>query len=270
MAAGILASLSPRTGPVTNTQLFTELMRRAIKNEAMNQPQWRAPATAMGDRTSAWTPPGERATGGHSPKPGAKFPGKHWQKNVGLVMEGRGDELRLDKVNDMRSAALGREDAFVGDRQYAKLMEDPARGIFTDVEPNRITGSMDTGKVEMYPLIENAVRTAAARASKSVSEFSAQVWEGIRQTIRQTGQLYGQPHRAWSVPSTTTGFNEVFTRLVKDKATHLGITPEALIAKIKAGDAELLGVLVSAGVGAMGAQSLRDVDASTKTRSDRR
>ncbi|MEQ1726747.1 MAG: hypothetical protein ABL982_00085 [Vicinamibacterales bacterium] len=240
--AGMLASTSPRNGPVSNMQMASELLRRVIKGEPVKQPNWRAPATAMGDQT---------AVGGFSPKPGAKFPNEGtYGGNAERVATGQGARITSDKVNDMRRALLGDEDVAVIDRHYAKVAEDPARGIFTDVKANRVTGSMQTGKREAYPDIENAVRTASKRAGVPLANYSAWVWEGIRDTIRQTGKLFGQSHRASAIPETTTGFNEIFEELVSKKAKHLGVTVQELERRLKSGDAELLGVLLSSGAGA--------------------
>ena len=163
--------------------------------------------------------------------------------NAERVAAGRMSEVQSDKVNDMYHALLGQARAVI-DRHYAKIAEDPARGIFTGPVANVVESSMKTGKVEAYPLIENAVRTAAKRAGIPLSDYSAWVWEGIRKTIKDTGQLFGQQHRASAIPDTVTGFNEIFTDLVAKKAKHLGISVEALEAKLRSGDAELLAALI--------------------------
>jgi hypothetical protein len=253
--AGLMASTSPQASPVSNMQLASELIRRAIRGETMRQPNWRAPATAMGDATQRLT---GSPTGGFSPKPGAAMPAPNtWENNADLIMAGRGSEIGQDKVNDMRRALLGDLDVAVIDRHYAKLAEDPVGagvnpklGIYTSTVPNRIETSMKTGKIENYPVIENEVRTAAERAGVPLAQYSAWVWEGIRDTIRKTGRLYGQPHRASAIPETTTGFNEVFEDLVKMKAQHLGLSVSELERRLRAGNAELLGAVLSTGAGA--------------------
>lgn len=253
--SGLLASTSPQNGPISNTQMASELIRRAIKGEPMVQPNWRAPATAMGDQNIG--------AGGFSPKPGAAFPGTNtWANNAQKVIEGRGSEILSDKVNDMRRALLGDMDVAVIDRHYAKRAEDPVRGIFTDVMPNKVSGAMETGKREAYPDIENQVRTAAKSAGVPLSQYSAWVWEGIRDTIRKTGGLYGQVHRSSAVPETTTGFNEIFTDLLQKKANHLKIPVPVLKERLRKGDAELLTALLSTGAGAAAYQSFKDAVAA--------
>ncbi len=244
--SGLLAATSPQNGPINNTQLASELLRRAIKGEAMVQPEWRAPMNMLGGVA----------------KPGGPLPMTNsWANNAQKVVEGRGAEISSDKVNDMRRALLGDPDVAVIDRHYAKLAEDPARGIYTNVEPNTVATSMGTGKREAYPDIENQVRTAAKQAGVPLANYSAWVWEGIRDTIRKTGNLYGQLHRSSAVPETTTGFNEIFTDLVAKKAKHLGMSVEALEQKLRSGDAELLGTIISTGAGAAAYQRFKESQA---------
>jgi len=262
--SGMLAASSPQNAPVPNTQWASELVRRAIKDEPMVQPNWRAPATAMGNQE-----PGS----GFTPSAGkAEMATTTWGNNAGRVIEGRYDALQSDKVNDMFGALMGKPRAVI-DRHYAKIAEDPARGIYTNEVPNKVGGSMGTGQVSEYALIENAVRDGAKAANAPLEDFSAWVWEGIRDTIRKTGTLFGQKHRASAIPDTTTGFNEVFTDLVEKKARHLGVSVDALIQKLRAGDESLLTAILATGMGAETIRRFRQSQtgsrgASGKTPSD--
>jgi hypothetical protein len=234
--AGYFASTSPQNPPRPNARMASELIRRHIKNEPVVQPEWRAPADAIGE--------------GFSPSPGAAMPAPNtWANNATKVREGRPDTMFDDKVNDMFHAMIGK---LVGvyDRHWAKLAEDPARGIYTDTMPNKISGSMKSGVLEAYPLIDNAVRTAAKRAGVDVARYSAWAWEGIRDTIRQTGELYGQKHKASAIPSGNEGFNEIFEALILEKAAHLRITVGELEQRLRSGDASLLTALLATPVGA--------------------
>lgn len=240
-SAGYIATMSPQNDPVNDMQMASEYIRRHIKGEPVVQPEWRAPATAMG-------PQGNK--GGYSPKPGMKFPNeKFYAINANRVREGRYDELTQDKVNDMYHALMG-EDVAVLDRHWAKLGDDPASGVYTAVEKNVIQPSMSTGKIDAYPVMYNAERDEALAAGVPISQHSAWVWEGIRKTIRETGKLFGQKHVASAVPDTTTGFNEIFEDLLRRKASHLGITVEKLESLLRSGDAELLGTILATPVGA--------------------
>lgn len=239
--AGYTASTSPRNGPVDNLQIASEFMRRQLAGEPVRQPNWRAPSTAMGSQSDV---------GGFSPKAGAKFPNEGtYASNAERVRAGRPSTVRDDKVNDMFHALMGKLMG-VYDQHWAKLAEAPERGIYTGAVANRIDGSMTSGRVEAYPVIENAVRDAAKRNGVDVARYSAWVWEGIRETIRSTGKLYGQTHRASAVPETTTGFNEIFEDLLQKKASHLGVSVPKLEAMLRRGDAELLSVLLATPIGA--------------------
>jgi hypothetical protein len=104
---------------------------------------------------------------------------------------------------------------------------------------------METGKREMYPVIENAVRDAAKRHGLTLDEFSSVVWEGIGDTIKQTGELYGVKHAAGKIPESAGGFNYLIPRLVEEKAQRLGVPLDEFVRRLRAGDAELLGVLAA-------------------------
>lgn len=190
------------------------------------------------------------ASEGFAPSAGQKFPNLGtYAPNAEKVQAGAPSTITDDKVNDMFHALMGK---LVGvfDRHWAKIAEKPEAGIYSDEVINRLAGSMKSGKLEAYPLVENAVRSAAKAAGVDLSKYSAWVWEGIRDTIRKTGKLYGQEHRASAIPETTTGFNEIFEDLVRHKAKHLGVTVEKLEKMLRSGDAELLSTLLATPIGA--------------------
>jgi hypothetical protein len=253
--AGYLASTSPQNGPEANLKMMTELMRRHIKGEPVRQPNWRAPETAMGkidkDGNRVFNEEkGRFVSEGFAPSAGQKFPNENtYANNAEKVRAGRANTVTDDKVNDMFHALMGH---LVGvfDRHWAKIAEKPSAGIYADKVINRLAGSMDSGRLEAYPVVENRVRDLAKEAGVDISKYSAWVWEGIRKTIRDTGELFGQKHRASAVPETTTGFNELFERLVSAKAKHLGVSVPKLEEMLRNGDAELLALLLSTPIGA--------------------
>ena len=228
--AGILASTSPRSNPVDNLRAATEYMRRLIKDEPLRQPDYRVPQDAMTRRG------------------GMMFDEQSRSNNLARAALGDLDSLRLDKVNDMAHALIG-DDVGVYDRQYAKLGEDPSRGIYLEDTDNVIGGSMDTGKISNYATMENAVRDAATRAGVPLRAYSATVWEGIRDTIRRTGELYGQKFKASAIPDTEAGFNPIAERLIAEKAKAHGMTPEAFMDAMSKGNATLLSSLLSTAAG---------------------
>jgi hypothetical protein len=69
-------------------------------------------------------------------------------------------------------------------------------------------------------------------------------------TIKETGELFGVPHVAGAIPESSGGFNTIFMKMVKEKANYLDISLPDMISRLRSGDAELLGVVLSTGIGA--------------------
>ena len=153
--------------------------------------------------------------------------------------------------------ALVGDDVVVVDRHYAKSVEDPARGLYANATKDKVEGAMD-GSPELYAWIDNAVRTAAKRNGTPLHRYSAQVWEGIRDSIRTTGELFGTKYRASAIPATEGGFSDIFQTLITEKAKKLGISVKMLESKLKTGDASLLTALLATPVGAMAYQQWRE------------
>jgi hypothetical protein len=244
--AGLLASTSPASAPVHNLRSASEYLRRLIKNEPIIQPDFRIPETAIGSRKTSMG----AVTPGDFNSPGTQMPMEQTRApNLQRVAEGRMSELQEDKVNDMFHALTG-EDVGVYDRRYAKLAEDPSRGIYVDATKDKVPGVMGgTGNVEPYALIENAVRTGAQRHNMPLGRFSAYVWEGIGDTIKRTGQLFGTTHPAHTIPTASQGFAGIFDDMVKEKAQAWGITVAEMEKRLRNGDAELLTALLATPVG---------------------
>jgi hypothetical protein len=184
--------------------------------------------------------------------------------NLEKAAQGDLDALQMDKVNDMGHALVG-ADVGVYDRQYAKLFERPnpdpadptAKGVYAEAVANVLEPSMtpkdkpnQKGYVGSYATIENVMRTKAKAAGVPLAQYTAAVWEGIRQMIRSSGELFGAKYDASAIPDTQGGFNELFPAMVQEKAAALGITVAELHRRLRAGDAELLGMLLSTPVGA--------------------
>jgi hypothetical protein len=222
--AGFLATAAPRTAPWPNAQVASEYMRRLIAGEPLVQPDFRIPADAMG------------GSGG----PGRMMPMEQTRR-ANLMKAGRGaiDELRLDKVRNQGQALMGDPEAMVFDRQWAKLSEDPSRGIYANSRPNIITAGND------YRTLEDAVARAAHAAGRTPRDFSADVWVGIRQTLKTKGELFGIKHsHPKSIFGESKSFSDLFDDLIVAKARHLGITPAQLEARLRSGDASLLSFLL--------------------------
>jgi hypothetical protein len=225
--AGFLASTSPQNPPMRNIQDASEYMRRLITHEPILQPNYRIPATAM-----------ERQGGQIFGEANAN------KANLVKASEGRLADLQQNKVREMGQALVGDPQAVVLDRQHAKLSEKPAAGIYAATEANLVT----PGKP--YEQFKAVMSKAAAEGGETPRIYSAHVWEGIRDTIRRTGDLFGQTHRASAIPEESQAFFRSFEQLMEKKAKHLGVSVSALQQRLAAGDAELLSSLIATGVGA--------------------
>ena len=243
--AGFLSSTSPASAPVHNLRAASEYLRRLIKNEPIIQPEFRIPDTAVGSRPGmkgAVTPGDFNAPGTLMPMETTRAP------NLERAARGEYDQLQRDKVNDMFHALTG-EDVGVYDRRYAKLAEDWERGIYVDATKDKVPGTMGTTQVSPYALIENAVRTGATRHNMGLSRFSSYVWEGIGDTIKRTGQLYGMKHPSHTIPPASQGFAGIFDDMVAEKAKAWGLSVAEFEKRLRNGDAELLTAILSTPVG---------------------
>jgi hypothetical protein len=243
--AAMLASTSPASAPVHNLRAASEYLRRLIKNEPILQEGFRIPETAVGHlKTSmgAMTPGDFNAPGTRMPMETTRGP------NLQRAAAGDYAGLQKDKVNDMFHALTG-HDVGVYDRRYAKLAEDWPRGIYVDATKDKVPGTMGSKSVSPYALIENAVRTGAKRHNMPLGRFSAYVWEGIGDTIKKTGQLYGMKHPSHTIPDASQGFAGIFEAMIAEKAKAWGITVAEMEKRLRNGDAELLTALLGTPVG---------------------
>jgi hypothetical protein len=200
-------------------------MRRLIAGEPLVQPNFRIPADAMG------------GSGG----PGRMMPMEQTRR-ANLMKAGRGaiQELRLDKVRSQGQALVGDPDAMVFDRHWAKLSEDPSRGIYANSRPNIITAGTD------YRTLEDAVARAAQAVGRTPRDFSADVWVGIRQTLKTKGELFGIKHsHPKSIFGESKSFADLFDDLIAKKAMHLGITVAQLEERRPKRDVSLLSFLLT-------------------------
>jgi hypothetical protein len=243
--AAMLASTSPASAPVHNLRTASEYLRRLIKGEDIVQPGFRIPETAVGHlKTSmgAMTP-------GDFNRPGTRMPLEQSRAgNLGRAAAGNYAGLQEDKVNDMFHALTGM-DVGVYDRRYAKLVEDYEKGVYAGPTKDKLEGSMLSGKVGPYALIENAMRDAAKRHNMPLGTFTAAVWEGIGETIKRTGNLFGMKQQAHSIPEISRGFPGIFNQMVAEKAKAWGISVAEFEQRLRNGDAELLGAILATPVG---------------------
>ena len=79
--------------------------------------------------------------------------------------------------------------------------------------------------------------------------MSADIWTGIRETIKNTSELFGQKFRGSAITGDSKSYADHFDDLIRAKAKHLGVTVEQMEAKLRNGDANLMSAILSAGAG---------------------
>ena len=234
---GFLAATAPNTNLRANTQAMSEYMRRNIKGEDIIQPNWRA-----GDQPGGIDAQLGGLTSGMMPMETGRA------NNLRLAQSGLLGDMRSYKVRDEALASTGDRTAAPLDRMWVHASEDPARGIFQGVEKGVMV--KDTKSFSPYlHLREAAVVPGAAAAGEDVAPWSAKVWTGIRETIKQTSQLFGTPHRGGSIRGDSKGYSDHFDDLIKEKADKLGIAVKEMERRLMSGDANLLSYVLAAPVG---------------------
>ena len=225
--AGFIASTAPMSKPRENLQTMSEYMRRLIKQEPIVQPDWRVPAGQMTRKegTQIGNETGRAA-------------------NLRKSEKGQLNDLLQDKVREESMALMGDQSAVVLDRHWARLAEDPIRGIFTAAQE----GIIEPGKA--YQILKSSVTKTAQEAGRSPRDFSADVWTGIRETIKNKSELFGQKYKGSAIGGESKSYADQFDDLIADKAKFLGITVKEMEDRLKRGDATLLSVMLFTPIGA--------------------
>jgi len=225
--AGFIASTAPMSKPRENLQTMSEYMRRFIKQEPIVQPDWRVPAGQMTRKegTQIGNETGRAA-------------------NLRKSEKGQLNDLLQDKVREEAMALMGDQSAVVLDRHWARLAEDPVRGIFTAAQE----GIIEPGKA--YQILKSSVTKAAQEAGRSPRDFSADVWTGIRETIKNKSELFGQKYKGSAIGGESKSYADQFDDLISDKAKFLGITVKEMEDRLRKGDATLLSVMLFTPIGA--------------------
>lgn len=202
-------------------------MRRQIRGEPIVQPDWRVPEGMM-----------TRQPGGQIGMEESRVP------NLMRAQAGDLNALQRAKVREEGLALTGDPNAVVLDRHQARLSEAPARGIFANAQEGVVSSAPKKGPTD-YDLLKNEFTIAARNADRTPRDFSADVWTGIRETIKNTSELYGTKYRGASVTGESKSYADHFEDLIRDKAQHLGITPAEMEKRLKGGDANLLSWLAA-------------------------
>ena len=95
---------------------------------------------------------------------------------------------------------------------------------------------------------------ATARERRSARDASADIWTGIRETIKTKSELFGQKYRGSAITGDSKSYADHFDHLIKDKANHLGITVAQMEEKLRKGDATLMSALLATPVGLLAFQ----------------
>lgn len=226
--SGYTASTAPNTPPRVNMQQASEYMRRQLVGEPIVQPDWRAPEGLL------------------SLAPGKQMPLEQSRRlNLERTSRGDLDALSREKVNREGAALMGDPNAVVVDRWHIRTAEDPARGVYVAPQEGVI------GNASNYGLIEGAISDIARSQGDTPGRFSSMSWTGARERARTTGDLYGVPYRAGSIPAESYGYPAHMSDLINAKAAQLGTSPAQVVRLLRAGAISLLSSApVAVGLGA--------------------
>ena len=230
--AGFIASTAPNTNPTMNMRMASEYMRRHLIGEPIIQPDYRIPDSAIA-RT-----------------PGVQLGMEAGRvRNLNAAAAGDINQLRKEKVRNEALALTGDPNAMVFDRHWARIAEDPQRGIFTASKPGEVVGSR---KFEQgnYEALEDAVRPIAEQLGEYPRNFTADVWTGIRETIKNTGELYGVKYRKGAITGESKGYADIADDLIEAKAKHAGMSRKQFEDELSRGNAELLSLVLATPFGA--------------------
>lgn len=246
--AGYTAATAPNTAPPENIQMMSEYMRRHIKGEPIVQPAWRTPEGTM------------------SRNPGKQIGMEGSRKNNLIkALAGDLDAMRGPKVRSEALAFMGDPDQAVIDRHQIRLAEDPARGIYAGSQEGVLPAETVKHGDPYYKIVDQ-MKIAADKAGRPLKDFSADVWTGIRERIRNTSDLFGEKYAGHSVRGESYSYADHFDQLVQRKATHLGISTDEMESRLKRGDTNLLGIMLATPAGMAAYKALlakQDQDSGT-------
>lgn len=235
---GFIGATSTNTNPKTNMQAASEYIRRYLKNEPIIQPNFRVPDTAMG----GFAGPGKTM----GLEKGRAF-------NLQHAAAGNVKGYHGETVQEKVDALVGDPDASVLDRIHARLAEHPAAGLYTHSQKATVpSGNARSSpwRPELGPdrkLLSDAIAEQAKAYGKDNRTFSANVWTGIREWVKDKGELFGTDLRdvqraTKGVPSKS--YDDFFMDHVRAKAAHLGISVKQMERLLSKGDAELLSYIL--------------------------
>jgi uncharacterized protein YllA (UPF0747 family) len=92
--------------------------------------------------------------------------------------------------------------------------------------------------------VKNEVSKAARAVGRDPRDFSADAWTGIRETIKNTNELFGTKFRGSAITGESKSYADVFQELLEKKAKHLGISADELDKRLRRGEANLLSTML--------------------------
>jgi hypothetical protein len=220
--AGYLAASSPTTNLSDNLRAASEYMRRDIAGEPILQPDFASSPyaqTAVSKKFRGKAVPMER---GYAPN---------------LQRVSRGEPISGTKVGPMMRAMLGHPDSAALDTHWAKIAEDPKSGIYTGPTFGVVP---DPAK----DVIHGRLADLAEARGLDKNNYAARAWTGIRQMLSKTGTLFGTKYGKRSA-GEHYGFADYFAQYMPQKAAHLGISVEEMMARLGRGEANLLSAVLA-------------------------
>lgn len=242
--AGVIGATAPNTSPDRNLRLASEYIRRYLAGEPLRQPKWRNPEQGV-----------FLAEGKKMPMEKTLYP------NIKKAIDEEMETMMYEKVRNMAKALYGEKDLAVLDRYWVRAAEKPSNTVMKEgVEvPKEIFASPKEGTMPTdvknrgprYEHVTRAIDKVAKEYNIPLVEFSAQVWTGMREWIRKHGELFGEKYSKGSIQGPSYSFGKLFDDQVAEKAKFLGISVKQMEKRLASGDANLLSLLVSTGVGAL-------------------
>lgn len=228
--AGFLAVTSPRTSVEENIRHASVYMQRHILGEPIVQPGRLYEGGQFYGRSGPIQMPFETVRA----------------KNLELAAQGL--PIGGPKTGGMQRAALRRPTdpaidptgPTVIDTHHTKLGEDPTQGIY-------LGRDFGTVSEQQYPIMEGVMQRHALARGEDPTNYSAKAWTGIILEIQNKGHLYGTPYNLTG--SNPAPLAEQFIDVVKQVATHHGMSLPEFIRRVRAGDRNLLTALISTGLG---------------------
>lgn len=122
-----------------------------------------------------------------------------------------------------------------------------------------------TQKFNQYEELYEVIKEIAMSRNQPVRTFTADVWTGIRETVKETDKLFGEVYKGSAVQGSSAPFHVQFEELIASKAKFVGVSVKEFEKRLRNGDAELLSLMVGAPLGAYFFQLMMDNNSRDQT-----